>query len=461
MSAFKQKLARLGATAGVLVASTAALMAVSGATAGSAMAEPPNCVNGAGVVLQGEGSTLQNVAQGGWTAFYNEKCPTASKINFHYTGTGSGAALKAFGYTTGGGAVTTGEAYVGTDEAPNATEISEVAAHHTGVKPVIIPVAQTSIAIVANKPASCELEGGITWTDLNGLFNGTIKKWASLSTIKAAKKAECETAQGSASITRVVRKDGSGTTYQFKNSLSELEVGEGGAAPGAVLIEGKCVSEMKNEKGETKPNTWKELRPNPTLNLLWPESGCNSGRTAVEKVEGGGGVVKFVKANANTIGYAAYSDVFANTATANAQPLQNSHSATKGNTFAAPGTGTSLAEANCGSRPYVVPTNGQVGGSNTGLEVDWSEVFGANPTIGTGYPLCTLTFDLSWKNYAGIGGSYTATTGSAVHKYLEYVLSLTEGQAKLNTEGYEALPHPSAAANNVLGAAQLSLGQVE
>ena len=187
MSAFKQKLARLGATAGVLVASTAAFMAVSGISAGSAMAEPPNCVNGAGVVLNGEGSTLQNVAQGAWTAFYNEKCPTASKINFKYTGTGSGAALSAFGYTTGGGTVKTAEAYVGTDEAPTAKEISEVAAAHSGVKPVIIPVAQTAIAVVADLPSGCSITGGITWKDLNKIFAGTITKWSELETDNGGK----------------------------------------------------------------------------------------------------------------------------------------------------------------------------------------------------------------------------------------------------------------------------------
>ena len=63
MSAFKQKLARLGATAGVLAASTAAIFAVGGATASSALAAP-GCEEIPGIsTLQGEGSTLQKVAQ--------------------------------------------------------------------------------------------------------------------------------------------------------------------------------------------------------------------------------------------------------------------------------------------------------------------------------------------------------------------------------------------------------------
>ncbi|HEY0279065.1 MAG TPA: substrate-binding domain-containing protein [Solirubrobacterales bacterium] len=437
MSAFKQKLARLGATAGVLAAGTAAFMAVGGATASSAFANP-TCVAGKEVVLQGEGSTLQNVAQGLWTGVYNEKCPKSADINFKYTGTGSGAALKAFGYTNAG-TINTGEAYVGTDEAPTAAEIKLVHEKNTTVNPVIVPVAQTSIAVVVNKPAGCVIKNGLEYTDLNKLFNGEIKKWSEISTIE--NKATCESAE-TGEIKRVVRKDGSGTTYQFKNYLSELETGQGAASPGNVALEPVghptvCTAE-----------TWANLRPNPTMNLLWPEKGCKSTLTNVEKAEGGGGLVEFVKNNANTIGYASYSDVFAKGATSNAVPLRSGHSNTTGNLYASPHKAT-LSEANCGVRTYTVPT-----GASSGREIDWSEIFGANPTIGTSYPLCTLTFDLSWHNYAGKTG-YTSTTGKAVHAYLAYALNTAEGQAKLNENGYETLP------SNVLTAAEAALAKVE
>jgi hypothetical protein len=64
MSAFKQKLARLGATAGVFVGSTAAVLAIAGIGASSASAAP-TCVNipAAARNLGAQGSTLQHVAQ--------------------------------------------------------------------------------------------------------------------------------------------------------------------------------------------------------------------------------------------------------------------------------------------------------------------------------------------------------------------------------------------------------------
>jgi ABC-type phosphate transport system substrate-binding protein len=448
MSAFKQKLARLGATAGVLAASTAAFMAVGGVTAGSALAT--TCVTGS-TTLEGQGSTLQKVSQAEWNGAYNTAC--VGKTQFKYTGTGSGAALKAFGFT-GGAAPETAWAYVGTDEAPPLSEINEVETR-TGVAPVVLPVAQTSIAIVANKPSACVITNGITYTDLNKLFNGELKKWSEISTMSAANKEACAKVE-TGNITRVVRKDGSGTTYQFKNYLGELHSSQGAAEPGKVEVAGSCVT--KN---------WDELRPNATLNLVWPESNCNTGVTNVERVEGGGGVVNFVKANANTIGYAAYSDVFTNGAVANAVPLENKHAAV--NTFAKPGKvptgGTEESEANCGSRTYEVPSNAF---SNGGLGVDWSEVFGANPSIsGTEYPLCTLTFDIGWNGYSGITGTggtkYAANVGSAVAAYFGYELGTgsTEGQTILGKHGYEKLPTTTENKNNVLGAANVALGSVE
>jgi ABC-type phosphate transport system substrate-binding protein len=440
MSAFKQKTRSLGIRAGILAGASAAVLAVFGMGAGSAMASP-TCVTGSGT-LQGEGSTLQKVAQEEWNSVYNAACPSASHFNFKYTGTGSGAALKSYGYT-GGGAVNTGEAYVGTDEAPSAGEISEVKTR-TGVAPVVIPIAETSIAVIANKPANCALTGGITWANLNELFAGTKKHWSELSTI--ANKSACETAEAGASITRIVRSDGSGTTYQFKNYLAELQKAPISAAgPGKVeTAPSVCTAE-----------TWSALRPNPTLNLLWPKSGCNTGVTAVETAEGGGGVVNAVAAKSNSIGYAAYSDVFHAGKTSLAVALENGNEVGVGPTYALPGKGTSSQEANCGSRVYTVPAAGRATGG-TGLEVDWSEVFGAKPEIGTAYPLCTLTFNLSWNGFSSVG--FATHTGEAVKAYLGYELG--EGQSTIAQKGYQVLPTSTTNANNVAGAAALALTKV-
>jgi ABC-type phosphate transport system substrate-binding protein len=457
MSAFKQKLARLGATAGVLAASTAAIMAVGGVTASSALAKPV-CETISGVsTLQGEGSTLQNVAQTEiWTPAYNAEC-VSPKVHFAYTGTGSGAALTSFGYN--GGAIKTTEAYVGSDEAPTSTQITTAKGKAGGANPVIIPVAQTSIAVVANVPSGCEIVKGITWKDLNKVFAGTIKQWSELETDNG--NAACN-----ANITRVVREDGSGTSFQFKNYLSTLETTKSAVGPGEVEVNAtapKCAT--KN---------WAEIRNNggtPNVNLAWPESkhlvggvtvGCAAEGTLspVTKQSGGGNLVTFVKETPNTIGYAAYSDVLAKGATSKAVSLQNSE--TEGKHYGAPGAGTESKEANCGGRLYTVPS------STTGLEVDWSGVFGAKPNIGfekgnTFYPLCTLTYDLSWhgttSGYTTAGYTNGAATAAAVKGYLlNYVLEEEEGQKALKSKGYQALPHE--AGSQVLAAAKLAAGNI-
>jgi ABC-type phosphate transport system substrate-binding protein len=448
MSAFKQKLARLGATAGVLAASTAAIMAVGGVTASSAFA----CSGTGGTVLTGQGSTLQREAQEKWIAGYQVACPPGSNATFSYTGTGSGAALNSEGYNTE--ALLKTQAYAGTDEGPNSTQIGNAKTHASGSAPVIVPVAQTTIAVVANMPEACALTAGkgLTYADLNALFAGTLKKWSSISTVANAKA--CEEAE-TGEITRVVRLDGSGTTYQFKNYLQAL-VAKGGAAPGKI----------KTSKAGVEPivcttKSWGEIRANEGTpeatqpNTSWPESDCNSGVSTVVKKEGGGGVASYVAANANTIGYAALPDAKAKSA--KFLLLQDGTTGkaaepTYGSPVAKNGSGVETTEANCASHTYTLPS-----GTAGGVEVDWSTTFGAVPTIGSPfYPLCTLTFDLSFKGYAGAGITGGAATGSAVKDYIaNYILGATLGQKVLAEHYYQALPA------NVLGAAETAASKIE
>jgi ABC-type phosphate transport system substrate-binding protein len=309
---------------------------------------------------------------------------------------------------------------------------------------VIIPVAQTSIAVVANIPSACALksEKGLTYAELNSLFAGTISKWSSLSNV--ASKAACEVAE-TGPIVRVVREDGSGTSFQFKNYLSVLETTEAASGPGK--FGASCTTKK-----------WSELRTTGEPNLTWPEATCNTGATALHRVSGGGALAEYVAATPNTIGYVAYSDAVAH----NAKPLELQNATGKTITYAAPGKvpsgGTNPTEANCSSRVYTVPAAGRAG-SGTGLGVDWSAVFGAAPTAGgTLYPLCTLTYDVAWNGYSTVGYTEGAKVGEAVHSYLGYVLN--EGQSILGTLGYQTLPETVAAENNVLGAAKLALSKV-
>jgi ABC-type phosphate transport system substrate-binding protein len=435
MSAFNQRVAKLGVCAGLLGCASAALLAIGAANASA------TCVQN-NLDIQGMGSSLQRAAQTLWTGRevpsgtplqeiphkpeeggYATKCPAElNDATVSYTSTSSGHGLNAFGFT-GGPLETQGEAvaFIGTDDAPTKKQ-NENAEKAAGTKPVIVPVAQTAIAVIANLPANCEIEGGITYKDLNKLFNGTLKEWIGLETDNGNSACKAE-------ITRVVRAEGSGTTYQFKNYLGLLEESFGAAGPGCTL----------------KP--WKELREIGTgeePNITWPK--CVGTTPLVTAVGGGGGVAEKVAETENTIGYAALPDAKAKGA--DVVSLQDANSVGK---YGAPEE-AGKEVANCGSRSYVVPPGArEIGG--TGIAVDWSGVFGAAPTVGGGsYPLCALTYDIGWNETKAAG--YAGGTGEVVKEYLAYVLG--EGQTAINSHYYAKLPNPEAEANDVLKAAEFS-----
>ena len=88
-------------------------------------------------------------------------------------------------------------------------------------------------------------------------------------------------------------------------------------------------------------------------------------------------------------------------------------------TFGSPVSGT---DANC-SISYSVPANAQSKATSTGLDVDWSAVFGADPSTGGKGTLCTLTYDLAFHGYQAAGWLYKYE--ETVHDYLtEYVVGV-------------------------------------
>jgi ABC-type phosphate transport system substrate-binding protein len=414
MSAFEQKTRSLDIRAGILAGASAAALAVFGLGAGSAMATP-TCVTG---TIAGQGSSLQKIAQQNvWNKKYNEACG-AGHIAV-YNPSGSGAGLKAMGYL--GGSIAFEESqYGGTDEAPEKPQI-EVSDGLSKTNAVIVPVSQTAIAAVIHPPANCQFEEetGITWKDLNKVFGGkTITSWSQFENIEATVSGACNSP-----ITRVVREDGSGTTYQFKNYLSTLEkpVAEGGEAaetpPCAPITGGTTWASLRKNNGKTK------AEGNPNLN--WPE--C-SGGSSVVRASGGGGVAGKVASTAGTIGYAALPD--AKAASDTLALLQNGKTGALPR-FSAPDNTTSKT-ARCTNSRYTIPSN-----ASTGLDVDWSNSFGAVPAIGgEEYPLCTLTFDLGF--HEATKAKYTAAQAALAAAYIKY--EVAEGQTDLVGNWYSALP---------------------
>jgi ABC-type phosphate transport system substrate-binding protein len=463
MSAFKQSVRKLGVRAGLLAGTSAAVLAIAGVSAGSALAAPECGTTPANI--QGKGSSLQRIAQkeltgrevpsgepitslphtpltgGGYAAGCLE---SAGKTQVSYTSTSSGNGLTAFRFNgagsilNGGTEPEKGFAFVGSDDGPNAAQIknAEEAAGGvaSGANPLIIPVAQTAIAVPIHLPASCSFtaEKGLTYTDLNAIFNGKMKKWSEVANLTGA---GC-----TGEITRVVRAEGSGTTFQFKNYLQTLQTGHSGAGPECGVTNW---SELEEIGAEEKPN------------ISWPTCEISAGnpRKAVVAKAGGGEVAAFIAANAGTIGYAALPDAKSKGATV--ARLQDKGGATP--VYALP-EAEGVERANCGTRVYTVPTPGRVGES--GESVNWSQVFGASAEVGGElYPLCTLTYDISWTSYSSAGYTGASTIAAAVKKYMNYVLS-PEGQAIVNLHYYQKLPSPSGASENVLGAAQLAASKI-
>jgi ABC-type phosphate transport system substrate-binding protein len=438
MFGFGKKKSARGLRASLLAGATVVALALGGLDAGSASA----ALECNGNNITGQGASLQKVIQQEvWKpGFEGGICNKGTFPTITYNSTGSGAGLKEWNHDGKKGSINTGLAWISTDDAPTAEQITNITSVAGGASLLTIPVVQTAISVVANPPAGCEIEK-ITNIDLEAVFRGSYLTWSKISTASG----ECNSP-----ITRVVRKDGSGTTYQFKNYLSKIN--KGGLPCTSGGTEGKA--------------SWKELEPitngeTGAPNTTWPES-CPPTKTLSTLLKpaanGGGEVVKTVVATPGSIGYAALPDAKANGAPV-VLAIQNNGQKIEGATY-----GEAEAEgqtANCSQASYEVPANARNVFGSTALNVDWSKVFGANPGIGgSGYPICTITYALSFKGYkaAGFGFKNYVT----VHDYLKEYVVAAAGQEAAKTSGkyYAPLPTAEKPRFDVLGAAQFAASKM-
>lgn len=445
MFRFGKKSTRVGIRAALLAGATVA--AVGLGSIGTASAS----LSCEGSDIVGRGSSLQKVIeQNVWkVGFETGVCSTEPNTpTITYESVGSGGGLEKWNHNGKAGSINTAYSFIGTDDALTTAQIGNVTSVAGGASLLTIPVAQTSIGVIANPPSGCTV-GVITNKELEAVFNGTILKWSELSTNLASPNPACNYA-----IKRVVRKDGSGQTYQFKNYLW--------------LINKKpvpCTAE-----GE---KTWQELEPitisgTGAPNTVWPEDeGCATTKSALIKpaANGGGEVAKEVTQTSNSIGYASLPDMETKIAACeetssckNTEILSMQNNGKKKlseATFSSPLLGEE--EANCLTAEYTVPTLARksikVG---AGLNVDWSQVFGAKITTG-GYPLCTLTYNLAFTKYSGPG--FTLGQEKTVNDYINEYIVQSAGQAGAATEFYAPLP-TGIVSHDVLGAAKFAAGKI-
>ena len=363
-----------------------------------------------GVNISGAGTALQlaphNTVWG--PVFPASVCPGGASVSY---AAGSGIPQ----WT---GTIDHGVSFIGSDEAPTAAQIAAIkSAAGAGVQLAVIPVAQTAIAVIANPPAGCTVEE-VTSGDLTALFEGRFKTWSQL-----------DTADGTcaAPITRVVPKDAEGATTQLKNYLYQLNKKGLACAPAKATWQGLIVT-----------------------NTVWPEGCPEKALSALVRpaTDGGAAEAAKVKATAGAIGFAALPDAEA----AGAQLLRlqnNGYAPVLEATYASPQAGST---ANCSTMTYKTPAGGG------GLGLDWSAVFGARPAIGSGYPLCTLTYVLAFHGYEAAG--FTVGQERTVKDYINGYVVTDAGQAAVANGGFAALPSSGAPRADVLGEARKAASKI-
>ena len=330
--------------------------------------------------IRGKGSSAQKLIQQKiWNKQFNTSanpaaCAGAKQPTVKYESTGSGEGLESWGVEK---TVRPelwfgpGNAFIGSEIAPNAKQAGEILSHTAtaGTKVLTIPVAQMAIAVIMHMPKGCSVTGGAAPTPgtialkaktVEQIFEGKTTVWKKIlnkakfvgkfptpvsKEEKTAEKEEVKACQN-ATIKRVVRTDGSGTTDQFKHFLN-------------ILSKNKPVigTETWAQNGEK------------ALNTTWP----NEGTDPVEKGKGGGGLVTKVVETEGSIGYANVADARANAAF---------DPASEGGT-GGPGTSIFWAEVeNAKGNKYANPaTNGEhktLGNSNCS-ETSYSNFEGTKP----------------------------------------------------------------------------------
>jgi len=424
-------------------------VALAGAVTAVAFAAPaaqadftiPAC---GGSAIKGVGSSLQNVAQQNYLSVNfggSEGCPgipsPAVTYNTGFATTGSGAGLRAMGSADGNReSQNFGARFGGTDDAPTPTQQAFMnngadAGTADDAKIHIIPIATAAVTAVVNLPDACRavgtgaptgdfdatsgrvqisndklakafagVSGGQTWGDLLPTATGT-----------------CATAP----VRRIVRQDSSGSTYVFKQYLNRTSPGTFDTAANTTWPNGPVTATASACTVSLCSNT---------------ASGGGSLRTLLGLTDGG-------------IGYLALSDTRSGFDKSDALPpatsvddtyflqLQNNPggSTTGYKDPALDATGWKTGGTK-GSNCVSIPSLTLPAGADPTLG-DWSPT---NPTGGSGYPACALTWDLAFDDNAPAWGKNDTEQAKArtLKDYLTFVVS-SVGQAGLLSNDYAPL----------------------
>ncbi len=427
----------------ILSAASVAVLAVPGAASASLGTQ---C---SGSNVTGQGASTQKLAQQTvWNPGFNTSTKSKAacsgtqgskgKPEVKYTSTGSGAGLESWGVNKHAAVFNATNAFIGTDEAPDAAQKKEIEENETTLIPetlASIPVLQVGVSMVVNLPTNCvatskKNKGRLELNNvtLEGIFRGTITKWSQI-------KEDGDTLSGAgcnpeSTIIPVARLDQSGTTHIFKRYL--------GLISNASFL---------TEKEATK--TWNEVAEG-TESTTWPKA-ANVVKPAAT---GGGALVAKVAETPGSIGYANLADARANGAfTPGAgkggpstakfwAPIQNNGIGTEKPKYADPSSNKdaeAVAEANCKLVEY---TNGEVAFPPASVLETWNTV--TTRTTQKKYPLCGLTFDLAFTSFGSFPGT-SLEEATSVHDYLKFVVDAKGGGGQKLIAGHDYLALPKGA----------------
>ncbi len=352
-----------------------------------------------------------------------------------YTNTGSGAGLKSWGANASGEkSYGPGNAIVGTSEAPNPTQKTEIEANETTLTPSAlqtIPVVQFATAIIVNLPTGCTAtstsnKGRLVLNNstLEGIWRGTINNWNEIG--DGGDKLSGASCNAATPITRVVREDSSGPAHFLKKYL--------------YLINNAT---FETEKASTK--TWDEISEGKE-NTTWPKA-INAVKT---KTSGEAAEDELVAKTPGSIGFGNLAEIRAGglytppTGGPNKAafwvPIQNKSGEKVA--YADPATNKDVAataEANCASTEY---TNGVTAFPPASVTEPWNTV--TTSTTEPHYTLCGLVFALAFDSYSSFPGT-TEPEATTVENFLSYSLDTAAtagakgGQNLLKKHDYEPL----------------------
>lgn len=417
-------------------AAVAALVAPGAASAGKVGEQ---C---SGSNITGKGSSLQKLAQQtvwdpNFNTSTNAKACSGSQGSkgiptVTYTSVGSGAGMEAWGIN--GHAFEGSNGYVGTDEPPDQLQKQEIQSHskHPTTSTLeTIPVLQGAVAIIVRLPPNCDATSKaspgrlvLDNVTLEKIWRGTITKWSQITDggdqlVNIPN--DSTNCKPTTSFTRVVRKDQSGTTSIFKKYLA-------------------LINQEKNVIGE---QGWREIADG-TENTEWPGTVLRPAET------GGGALVKTVNETASTIGYANLADARSNGGFASPNggpngkrfwvPIQNSGIEQEEETYKDPssnGDSKTTANANCLNTEY---TNGEVPFPPASTLEVWNEV--TTKTTELNYPLCGLTYDLTFHEYSQYPGT-TLGEATTVNNFLKWLLASGAGGGQVLIQNHDYLGLPS------------------